>query len=166
MDHLPRPHKRLMGNRKGFSAIIGTIFLVLVVMFLYFNVFMFIQKQDTKFQDVVSQSAQLDADQGVEARYLNASFAVVTGSGNTRTLTCTLENDGPLPTLIVRVWIKNDLNPSLFSTVDLKPFSIVLQPGASLDKTFQFNMTGAPTSNQFSLFFVTSRGNIIPYVPT
>ena len=156
MDHLPRPHKRLMRNRKGFSAIIGTIFLVLVVMFLYFNVFMFIQKQDTKFQDVVSQSAQLDADHSVEARYVNVFSVTVTGSGDTRTLICNIQNNGSLPIMIVRVWVK--INPTLAE--DNTPLSIVLQPGASSS----FSMPWSSASNQFSLFFVTSRGNIIPYV--
>jgi hypothetical protein len=154
MGHSRR--KSLLGNRRGYSAVIATIFMVLAVLFLYFNVYMYIQKQDARLQDAVSQSAQLDTDHGIEARYLNVFSVAVTGSGTNRTLNCSIENNTPLPVMIVRVWVKN--SSSLISA----PISIVLQPGAR--PFFQFSIPRGLVSNQFSLFFVTSRGNVIPYV--
>lgn len=87
--------KKLRINRKGYSAIIGTIFMVLIILFLYFNVFTFSLNRNTDFQDVISRSEQLDADRNAEQITITNSFLTFP-SGQIK-LYCTLSNNGTVP---------------------------------------------------------------------
>ena len=157
MAHLSR-HKHSVRNRRGFSAVIGTIFMVLVVLFLYFNVFMFIQNQDTKFQDVISQSQQLDVDRNAE-RVTIANIQSPMMEANQVYITCTIINNSSLPVKITRVWIK-DLNTGNMGNSDSSPLPLVLPSGSSaIQKSFIINIQNP--SGLFYLQFVTSRGNLV-----
>ena len=45
-----RFHKRFLKNKKGYSGIVATIFMVLVMLFLVFNVNMYMQDRDSALQ--------------------------------------------------------------------------------------------------------------------
>jgi hypothetical protein len=161
MDHLPRRrYKRFIRNRKGFSAVIGTIFMVLVVLFLYFNVFMFIQKQDARLQDAVSQSAQLDADRNMEQlTIVNGNYTLL-GSDRIR-ITCTIINNSSIPVQIMRLWVQDYNNPPHSGNVS-QP--VILQPGGRPGPvSFDVNM-GTTVTGPLRAWFVTSRGNLAPFM--
>ena len=148
----------LIRNRRGFSAVIATIFMVLVVLFLYFNVFMFIQNQDIKFQDAISQSQQLDVDRNAERVTIANIQPAVIGSDQV-TITCTFINNSSLPVKITRVWIK-DLVTGNVGNSTLSPLPLVLSPGEiTVPQTFTVSIQSP--SGWFYLQFVTSRGNLV-----
>ena len=45
-----RHRKRFLADHKGYSEIVGAIFMVLIALFLFFNVFMFVLDRNTAFQ--------------------------------------------------------------------------------------------------------------------
>ena len=153
-DHSPL-HKRWIRSRKGYSGLIATIFMVLVVMYLYFNVFMFIQSRNVAFQDTISQSQQLDVDRNTEQITIS-NATMVNAQPN---ISCTITNTGPLPVQIVRLWVQ-DLEVKMHTTISISP-PIVLQPGSRTTQSFPINIAGASVNDPFCLWFVTARGNLV-----
>jgi hypothetical protein len=134
--------------------------MVLVVMFLFYNVYMFILGRDTDLQNVISRSQQLDADRNAETLTI-LNPAITGGIGFPLVINCTLVNTGSVPIQVVRLWLK-DLNPMSnlpVVTVSLMNQNVVLQPGASTLRSFQVNLPGAFASDTFALTLVSSRGN-------
>lgn len=158
MGHSRR--RKLLGNKKGFSAVIATIFMVLAVLFLYFNVFMYIQKQDSRLQDAVSQSAQLDADRNMELGHVTFSVIScrqVVGT-NQFVISCTIVNNSPIPVQLVRFWAQDYQNPRRTNSLLM---STVLEPGGTKQlPAFTITISDAqqPTRAIY-MWFITSRGN-------
>lgn len=149
-------------DRKGYSALIATIFMVLVILFLYFNVFMFSLNRNTDFQDVVSRSEQLDADRNAEQ--VTITGIIITQGGQTGQLivTCTLVNNGSVPVQMARLWVQDKSLPqNNVGNVALLTPPIALQPGSSVHETFPpVTISGSSVSDSFYLWLVTFRGNL------
>jgi hypothetical protein len=150
----------MIRNRRGYSALLATIIMVLVVMFLFYNVYMFMLNRDTDLQNIISRSQQLDADRSAEIlTILNPT--ITGGNGLPIIVACTLVNNGSVPIQVVRLWLK-DLNPISnlpAVTASLMTQNVVLQPGASTLRSFQVTLPGAFASDTFALTLVSSRGN-------
>jgi hypothetical protein len=150
----------MIRNRRGYSALLATIIMVLVVMFLFYNVYMFMLNRDTDLQNIISRSQQLDADRSAEIlTILNPT--TTGGNGLPIIVACTLVNNGSVPIQVVRLWLK-DLNPISnlpAVTASLMTQNVVLQPGASTLRSFQVTLPGAFASDTFALTLVSSRGN-------
>lgn len=160
MAHSSR-NKNPLTNRRGFSAVVGTIFMVLAVLFLYFNVYTFTQNQNTQFQDIISQSQQLDADRNTEHITIETANYTVLSQGHI-SLTVRFTNDSPLPVQIARVWAEDNANPSHISSL---PLTLVMSSGNQKTQIFDLNM-GATISGSLHVWFATSRGNLFAYVIT
>jgi hypothetical protein len=131
--------------------------MVLVVLFLYFNVFMFILDRNTAFQDTASQVAQMDVDRSEEQ--VATSTAYIKPGANQIEVNCTFNNTGPIAVQIVSLWA-NDANANSYNRVVLS--STALQPwnGTQIDKILVVN--GAKvTDTQVTAWFVTARGNLV-----
>ncbi len=145
--------------------------MVLIALFLFFNVFMFTLNQNTAVQDSANQADQLALDRSTEqfsATMPNAPYSVV---GNTVTSTFTVTNVCPLAVLVESVWVldANQSNPNLNSNANYN-FSIVsiaLGPGQSHAFAVPVTISGVSSSdlNSMTTWFVTARGNKVP-VPT
>lgn len=151
--------KRLRTNRKGYSAIIATIIMVLVILYFYFNVMMFSLNRDEDLQDVVSRTAQLDADRNAEK--VTITDIAVAAQGGQLTVTCTLVNTGAVPIQMARLWLEDKTLPqSSIGNVALMTSPVLLQPGARILHTFPpVTIQGSSASDQFYLWLVTFRGN-------
>ena len=156
--HSPRK-KHLLRNRKGYSTIIGTIILVLVVLFLFFNVYMFMLSRDTDFQNAASRSQQLDADRNAES--ITITDAQILPSGpDTIIITCTLINNGSVPVQIVRLWLLDSSMPP--PNITNMSVNIVMQSGIKrTSQSFIVSLPGALPTHLFALRLVTSRGNLV-----
>jgi hypothetical protein len=155
-------HKKPPRNRRGYSGIIATIFLVLVVLFLYFNVYTFVLNRNTAFQDTVSQAAQMQADRSNEQiTILNVKY--ILGTGQIEVI-CTTSNTGALPVQLMSLWVKDiDANNNYNST----RVNSNLQPGGNMTIDRTLKVQGAKTTDtQISIWFVTARGNMISISPT
>ncbi len=153
-------HRSIIRNRRGYSALIATIIMVLVVMFLFYNVYMFMMNRDTDLQNVTSRSQQLDADRNAEILTI-LNTATSGGSGFPIVVTCTIVNSGSVPVQIVRLWLKDLSSMSNLPAVNISLLNqnVVLQPGASTLRSFQVSMPGAFSSDTFALTLISSRGN-------
>ena len=154
-------HKSFRMNRKGYSAIIGTIFMVLIILFLYFNVFTFSLNRNTDFQDVISRSEQLDADRNAEQ--LTISNVVVNQSQTNQIIVrCTLVNTGSVPIQMARLWVQdNSLSQNNVGTVGLLTPIIALEPGSITQVVFPaVTISGALSTHSFYFWLVTFRGNL------
>ena len=160
-DHL-QFHKKLTNNKRGFSTVVAAIFMVLAIMFLFFNVFVFVQNQNSKLEDTVSQSAQLDADRLSELISTSASLAPIAIPGTTScTFQCVFKNNSSLPVKIVRAyWIDTSTNVQTISA------TIVIAPGANNFNLLSGTSFNSRTVRTVDMYFqvialVTSRGNVI-----
>ena len=142
--------KRFARDKKGYSGIIATIFLVLVVLYLYYNVFMVTQNRNVAFQDVTSQSQQLDIDRSMErVRISDVTYPV-------GRIALTIKNIGPLPVQLVRMWVHNS---GEYTTLSFSP-PIVLHSGSEISRDFPIGIGGSSTGD-IVFWFVTARGNLV-----
>ena len=156
---------RLINNRKGFAGIIATIFLVLVIIFLFFNVYTFYNNRNTAYQGTVSQVTQAEADQKTELATLSIAGVTITPGNNMVTASCTIDDSGSLTVQLVRLWVK-DISTSAVGNTSFSQQAIVVQPGT---KTFygpySVSIPNVSSNDQFTLWFITARGNVISAFP-
>ena len=146
--HLLR-HNRLFRNRKGYSGLIATIFMVLVVIYLYTSVFSVIQEQNLNFQDATSQSQQIDTDRNTEKiAFSNVKYL-------TNEITFVVKNSGPIPVQIVRLWVIQNST----GTSQSYPLTLVLAPSEKISDV-SVKTNDAP-SGDVSFLLVTARGNLV-----
>jgi hypothetical protein len=148
-------------SKRGIGTIFGMVFFLLIVMIVIASL-LIILNQNTGLQQTVIQTQQMDNDRATEqstVSILNASIAVqyngVVVAGN-------IGNSGPLSTQLVRLWIK-DINTNQTSNMAV---SIVLNPGSIIQYLYFVGFTNASPSDQFTLWFVTARGNVITDLTT
>ncbi len=160
--------RNLKGNKKGFSTVVAAIFMVLAVMFLFFNVFLFVQSQNAKLEDAISLSQRLDAEANAELAKVVIQAATCTQDSTDSSrfvVTCTIANNSPLPIQIVRVWgqIQNSPTVPPIAANIVPSSSIVLNPGGLTGpRSFTIVIAGAdPGLSLIYVRFITSRGNAI-----
>jgi hypothetical protein len=153
---------RLRQNRTGFATVVATIFMVLAVMFLFFNVFMFVQSQNNRVNDAISQSTQLDADRLLEQMSSSATLIPVSVPGTIYvTLQCVFKNNCSLPMEIVRAYWYDGA-----STTETIGVTRVIQSGTISNTVFSGTSFATKTVRSVDMYsqvitLVTSRGNAI-----
>lgn len=155
-DH-SRHLKRFLKNRKGYSGIIATIFLVLVVLFLFFNVFMFMAQRNADLQDTIGQAQQMDMDTKNEK--LLISEAEISANNDQVSVDCKISNTGALTSQLVRLWVQSTIDSEAVSEV-LNP-AITIQLGETIAYSDSIAVSGASPSRENNFWFVTGRGNIV-----
>ena len=162
--------ERSVGNR-GISSLIAAIFMVIIILFMSFNVFTFTLFKNTQFRDAVDALNQMD----VEQTYERISFSDVsfTRQENDWILVdAQLTNDGPVPVKLVSLWVLQGATER-YGHVDLRDAMVELGPGKTSSLTASVGavefvdgepvLTGWPESSRgFTAWFVTARGNRIP----
>lgn len=135
--------------------------MVLIVLFLYFNVFTFSLNRNTDFQDVISRAQQLDADRNAEQITITDARIQVAQGGQV-IVSCTLTNVGSVPVQLARLWVQdNNLAHDNVGSVGLTNSPIALQPGGTVRATFAaVGIPDALVSHSFYFWFVTFRGNL------
>lgn len=153
--------EKLVGSSKGFSSVVGTVFMVLVVMLLSTGVFLWTLSQNTLYNQAVMQKNQTELDRLNEK--VTASNVNYTVAGNLVSVQVALQNQGPLSAQIVSLWVIDaTLNKYNFSSplnINMKPGNTTTLTGANAIKV---KIIGALWSDQLSSWFVTARGNVVP----
>jgi hypothetical protein len=154
---------RLISDSKGFSSIVGAVFAVLVMMSLVSTVFVWSLSQNTLYNNAVTQTRQADLDRSNENIVANVTCLPV--DSNNVEVNGTLENDGPLSTQIVTLWVI-DTNPTTSQTTYFhKPLSITLKSGNVTTLPYGSTATTVPLANSqkdsLSCWFISGRGNTI-----
>jgi hypothetical protein len=134
--------------------------MVLIVIFLFYNVYLFKLNRDADFQNVVSRSQQLDADRNSEIVSITRATCSG-GAGGAIVINCTIVNSGSVPVQIVRAWLQDQTITTLsVANASLLTQNIVLQPGVTKTPTFSVVLPGASATHSFVLQLVTSRANV------
>jgi len=161
---LRKRFRKLTANSKGFSSVIGTTFMVLVVMFLSTSVFLWTLSQNTMYNEALRAKNQEEADrrnENVVALSGNYSVNEVTDEV---TVNVVLKNAGSVAVQIINLWVL-DTDPSNRRYAN-KSLNLNLNPGnvTNLVEPSPLTVTipGANANHTFASWFVTARGNTIP----
>jgi archaellum component FlaF (FlaF/FlaG flagellin family) len=148
-------------NSKGVSGILAAIFLVLILLLLYTQVYSFIQNENARFQSAVGEVNQMDAERNNEELAVSdLEYDVV---GDNVHVTIQVKNIGPVSVQIVNLWvIDKTINDYGFNDT----LNIQLNPGDidyfTESNVLKIQLKGSNSSNIFASWFVTSNGNLIP----
>ena len=152
--------RKLIANSKGFSSVIGTTFMVLVMMFLSTTVFLWTLSQNTMYNEAVRARSQEDADRYNEnVVALGGNYSV---SGSNVTVKVMLKNAGSIVVQIINLWVLDtDLqryaNKSLNLNLNPGNISLFVESGP-----LTVTIPGTDPNHNFVSWFVTARGNTIP----
>ena len=152
--------KKLTANRKGFSSVIGTTFMVLVMMFLSTSVFLWTLSQNTLYNEALRAKNQEEAERSSEnivALSGNYSVSEVTGEV---TVTVVLRNAGSVAVQLMNLWVL-DTDP-LNRRYANKSLNLNLNPGDVEPNWLTVTIPEAKANHTFTSWFVTARGNTIP----
>jgi uncharacterized membrane protein YukC len=145
-------------DRKGFAGIIAAIFMVLIAIFLVFNVFMFTMERNGAFQDSVKQANQLILDKNNEQIVVNIPSRPIP-STNSITVPLDITDSSPLSIEIVSVWVQ-DLSMTSNPNYNCASTTIALQPGTTIVRNVIVSIAGAKsTDSDFNCWLITGRGN-------
>lgn len=149
--------KKLIANSKGFSSVIGTTFMVLVMLFLSTSVFMWTLSQNTTYNEAVKARNQEEADRRNEnVVALGGNYSVL---GNDVTVKVILRNAGSVAVQIINLWV---LNTDLNRTYNHTSLHLNLNPGDVWPLVETVTILGANTNDTFVSWLVTARGNTVP----
>jgi len=135
--------------------------MVLVVMVLYTNVFVFMLNQNVFFQEAVSQANQEDIDRNDEK--ITVSGVNYTVEGNQVHIDAIVTNDGPISVQIITLWVfdvnirKHGYNDTL--DINLKAGDTIVFAGSN---ALAVTVEGSISMDEFAAWFVSARGNLIP----
>jgi FlaG/FlaF family flagellin (archaellin) len=158
----PRRERNFLRDQRAFSSVVGTIFMVLVVLLVSSSVFLWTLAQNTIYNEAVDQRNQLEADRTNEkTRGYDAKYNVPIN--NVVSLTAIISNQGPLSVHFTTLWI-HALFPGWTGYNYTEPSDIDLQPGEQKSINASMAIAGLMTSAEyvFSSWLITGRGNVVP----
>jgi len=153
--------KKLITNPKGFSSVVGTVFMVLVMMILSTSVFLWTLSQNTLYNQALKERNQMELDRlNEKVTAYNVNYTV---SGDVVTVEVLLKNEGAISIRITTLWV-------LDTTIKKYGFNnnldLNLKPGENIslvnDKAISVELEGANATDTFNSWFVTTRGNAVP----
>ena len=150
----------MIADSKGFSAVIGTVFMVLVMMFLSTSVFLWTLSQNTLYNQELREKNQVELDRLNER--VTASGVNYTGS-NVISVQVELENNGASAVHITTLWVMDATHKTygFNDTLDLN-----LKPGNKIyltgENAVDVNIPGANAIDTLNSWFITTRGNAVP----
>lgn len=156
------PHRRkimkLKFNRKGFSSIIGTTVMVLVMMTLANMVFIWTLSKNTIYNEELRLRNQEEMDRRSENVVVEGNYSV---SGNSVTIKAVLKNVGSIDVKIINLWV---VDASIQKYAN-KSLNVNIKPGDTV--RFHSNeltviIPGAAPYHSFASWFITARGNTVP----
>ena len=155
-------HHNILRNKKGIGTVFGMVFFILIVMIVFAS-FIIILNQNTGLEQATVQAKQMDSDRYTELSTVGIANSETAVLNNVAYISCTITNNGTLPTELVRLWIK-DLTTDTSGSKLLSP-PLILQPGNWTEYFNSANVLNVSPSDQLSFWFVTTRGNLISAYP-
>lgn len=164
---LKKKMKKLNRNSKGISSVIGTIFMVLLVLTMVSSVFLWTLYQNTVYNQAVRGQNQQELDVRNENVIAKGNYTVI--SGSKVSVTVNLTNAGPVMAQIVNLWVFDSSKQTYgFNNTFAGWTNMTLKAGQVIkflpNNGILVTMNGGSTSafDSFSIWFVTARGNSVP----
>jgi FlaG/FlaF family flagellin (archaellin) len=155
---------RLTNNPKGFSSIVGSVFMVSVVLILSTGVFLWTLEQNTSYNDTIRQTNQLEADRLSESLNVLSTTYSVNANGKV-TVAAQIQNTGPSSIQFMTVWIKvsNSTPWTNYNFSNLTNANV--QSGAIFPLNVSLSVSGvlvnSSASYTFASWLITTRGNAV-----
>jgi FlaG/FlaF family flagellin (archaellin) len=151
---------RSRGTR-GFSSIVGAIFMVLIMWVLASSYFVYTLLQNTTYNSAVGQMNQLDVDRLSEsANVLNTTYSV-NANGNV-TVSAQIQNVGPSSIQFINIWIY--VRNSTWTNYNFSKLSNAnIQGGSIFTLNVNLGVSGVNSnaSYTFASWLITTRGNVV-----
>jgi len=157
--------EKLTGSSRGFSSVIGTIFMVLLVVTSIAGVFLSTLYQNKLYNDAVRGQNQQELDARNENVVANGNYSVP--SPGKVSVIANLTNAGPVTAQIVNLWVFDTSKQTygFNNSVANKPWA-TLKAGNVTTFTSNVLVQNAVSGDSFNIWFVTARGNTIPLEKT
>lgn len=146
-------------NRRGFSSIVGAIFMVLIVWSLASAYFFFTLSQNTTYNEAVRETNEHSiARMSESVQAINTVYKVQ--SNGIVTVTVNVQNIGSSTVQFTTLWVyvsENNWNNYGF----IKEMAVTLQAGKTLKQDFNVPVTGVTITGtyNFAAWLVSIRGN-------
>ncbi len=148
------------GSSKGVSTVVGTVFLMLIILMVATNVLVWTFSQNAQYNEEVMKRNQEEADSRNEN--VVASIGNYSVDGDKVTVETELRNSGSVAAQIVNVWVL-DTTTQRYGFIDgPESLNLNLNPGDSRTASAEVTIPGASEGHTFNSWFVTARGNTIP----
>lgn len=152
--------RKLITDSRGFSSVIGTVFMVLVVMFLSTSVFLWTLSQNTLYNQAVKEIRQTESDWSSEAIATSHANYTIPQTGTVE-VGVTITNEGPVSAQIITAWVvwvaggekRYGFNDTL---------NINLNPGETLPVTIRVSIPDVSSTGTLNGWLATARGNLVP----
>ena len=138
--NLPRNFR---SSKRGIGTVFGMVFFLLIVMIVFAS-FMIILSQNTSLEQTTMQAKQMDLDRYTELTTVSVANPEIAVLNNVVYISCSITNNGTLPTQLVRLWIK-DITQNTIGSTSMSP-TVTLQPGSS---TTYFNQAHVGNARVF-----------------
>jgi hypothetical protein len=161
---------RFRSNRKGYAGIIASIFMVLIALFLFYNVFMFQINGNTTLQNTASKADQMLVAQATEQFSFGTPIYTFPGStGNYVTITVNATDTSSQSSEVLSFWGTDSVVNSNPNWGENSTLSFVFQPGQTKQVSTTLNIPGIksadPTCASLTSWLVTARGRTFSIVP-
>ena len=152
------------GNSKGVSSVIGAVFLILVIFMITTNVLLWSFSKSAQYNQALMERNEEEANRNAEK--IAVSDLNYTAEDGLVHLQGVVTNESPVPVQITTLWVldKTTQKHGFNDLVDIN-----LKAGDSFNFTGSQALTvavdglvGDNSTNAFTSWFVTARGNLIP----
>lgn len=160
-------NRRKTAGKKGFSSVVGAVFMVLIMMVLASSYFVYSLSQNNVYNNAVAQKNQLNVDRLSESTHvINTTYTPYTDGKVT--VYAQIKNIGASSIQFLTVWLKvynaswtnynhsnlTDANVQGGSTFTLPPLNLTV---SGFNSNFAYS---------FASWLITARGNVVPLQQT
>jgi len=154
--------RKLNRRSKGFSSIVGAIFMVVIVWILASSYFIWTLSQNTVYNDAIREKNQLESDSLSENVKVTNTTYVVTRNDNVN-VSAIINNIGSQGVQFITLWTYAN-NPNCSGCNFTKLSNVNVQGGANLLLNADVNLEGVRPTDvyRFAAWLITARGNVVP----
>jgi len=159
---LRKRFRKAITDSKGFSSVIGTVFMVLVTMFLSTSVFLWTLSQNTLYNEAIREKNQLESAVLSENVQVTNTTYVVNRNDNVIVSTA-ITNPSSLSVQFTTLWVH--ASNTTYTGYNFTQLSNVnIQGGAYLRLSFNMIVSGLRLGGAYSFasWLITGRGNVVP----
>jgi len=154
---------KFRAERKGFSSIVGAIFMVLIVWILASGYFIYTLSQNTVYNDAIREKNLLESNVLSENVQVTNATYVVNGNDKVNVST-SITNIGSLSVQFTTLWVYAS-NSTPYTGYNCTQLSNVnVQGGATIPLSVNMTIQGLRLGSAYSFasWLITGRGNVVP----
>jgi len=156
----PRKKVRRQMNSKGFSSIVGAIFMMLIVWVLASAYFIFTMSQNTIYNAAVREKHLLDIERMSESVKLLDANCSVTADDNVN-VAALIQNTGPSSIQFITSWVY--VSNNTWANYNFSKLTVAVKGGDTCTLNITMRVDGVCTNGNYYMapWLITARGNKI-----